>query len=46
VLAAARAELGKRNFALNKLLVLARVIVAALADAAAKLYLVFVPFRI
>lgn len=42
VLAALTAELGKRNFPLHQLLILAGVVVAALTGAAAELYLVFV----
>lgn len=42
VLTTLTAELGKRNFPLHQLLVLASVVVAALAGAAAKLYLVLV----
>jgi hypothetical protein len=42
VLAALTAELRKRNFPLHQLLILAGVVVAALTDAAAELYLVLV----
>jgi hypothetical protein len=46
MLAALRTKLGERNFALHQLLVFASVVIAALADAAAKLYLIFVALGI